>query len=311
LRKGLAEEVAICSVTSLPSITFASAGTTTKTSILHLKKTEKQTRHSSAFAICNDVGFNVVTKGSIRQKISTGTSDLPQIFRNLTSSRPKNESMTIRWIRNAEQEDRWDASFHASLPDFIQHQLDSPPLDSVRISDVAELAADKVDPRSLDQATFDYIEISDVDGSALLAKSKAVATQEAPGRARRLVAPGDVLVSTVRPERKSVAVIRDDQVGAVATTGFAVLRPAGIHPYVLGTLLRSDFVTAQLIRSNVGIAYPAIDERCLLDVLLPIKKSDLHRGDNKADEVFKAELNLQEKRAEFEAVVAPVFPADS
>jgi type I restriction enzyme, S subunit len=83
------------------------------------------------------------------------------------------------------------------------------------------------------------------------------------------VRAGDVLVSTVRPERRTIGYVRGEDHDAVCTTGFAVLTPQKIHPVVLAHALRSTFVTGQLLRNNVGIAYPAIDESCLPDVVLP------------------------------------------
>src|SRR5207249_3604972 len=41
LRRGIANDVELCTVVSLPSVTFGVAGTNTKTSILHLRKKSK------------------------------------------------------------------------------------------------------------------------------------------------------------------------------------------------------------------------------------------------------------------------------
>ena len=89
-----------------------------------------------------------------------------------------------------------------------------------------------------------------------------------------------------------VAVVRTVQDRSVATTGFAVLRTTGIHPLVLARLLQSDFVTAQLMRNNVGIAYPAIEESCLPTILLPIARRDLVRLEAQADRLLDDEAAL-------------------
>ena len=54
--------------------------------------------------------------------------------------------------------------------------------------------------------------------------SNSVETSVAPSRARKLVKAGDVLVSTVRPERGTVGIVGSHQDGSVCTTGLAVLR---------------------------------------------------------------------------------------
>ena len=74
-----------------------------------------------------------------------------------------------------------------------------------------------------------------------------------------------------------MGVVCEKQAGAVCTTGFAVLRPRTIDPFVLAHLLKTEFVTAQILRNNIGIAYPAIEEACLLDLVLPVSADDLEQ----------------------------------
>jgi hypothetical protein len=54
-----------------------------------------------------------------------------------------------------------------------------------------------------------------------------------------------------------------------------VLRPRDVDPFVLAHLLKTDFVTVQILRTSIGIAYPAIEEACLLDLVLPVCAEDL------------------------------------
>jgi type I restriction enzyme S subunit len=84
-----------------------------------------------------------------------------------------------------------------------------------------------------------------------------------------------------------VGVVGAGDDGAICSTGFAVLRPRSITSYTLALLLRSEFSTAQLLRHTMGVAYPAIDERCVLDVLLP--------ADRDAVELMAAESQVYEE----------------
>jgi SAM-dependent methyltransferase len=302
LRRGLASVVELVSVTSLPPVTFAAAGTSTKTSVLQLRKRSgRGSRVRTRFAICHDVGYSVVTRGSRRLKVPTGGGELPALLASVLDRRRPSHAAVA-------DAPRWDATFHASMPLAVQQRVDAPRPDDVRLGDLAVVCTERVDPRRGGERTFAYIEISDVDGPSLLASAHQVPRERAPTRARKPVRAGDVLVSTVRPERRAVAVVRPEQDGAVATTGFAVLRPTGIHPVLLARLLQSDFVTVQLLRNNVGVAYPAIDETCLPAVLLPISKADLAELDAAADDVLDAEAHLAQARGaladQLEALVA-------
>lgn len=296
LRRGIGSAVEVLTVTSLPPVTFASAGTSTKTSVLHLRKKDGHEWPRTIFAVCEDIGYTVATRDSRRSKQHTSEGDLPKILGTVLGW---SDSADCRTVPRVEQAPRWDAGFHASLPLPIQRRIDAALDDDVRLGDIAFISTERVDPRRSAEPTFSYIEISSVDASSLHATAKRVSREDAPSRARKRVRAGDVLVSTVRPERRAVAVVRADEDGAVATTGFAVLTPTGIHPLVLAKLLQSDFVTAQLMRNNVGIAYPAIDESCLPSILLPIFKKDLSSLDAEADRLLAAEAALARSREAF------------
>lgn len=131
----------------------------------------------------------------------------------------------------------------------------------VSIGDVAEInpeQASRWDPT----ASIDYIDIASVmpDAQGLdEAAVKSMAFGEAPGRARRIVRAGDILVSTVRPGLRSVARIPPTLHGQLASTGFAVLRPGPeISPSFLWQLVCSDRFTNDMISKSTGSAYPAV-----------------------------------------------------
>lgn len=304
LRRGIREDVDLCSVISLPAVTFGAAGTTTKTSVLHLRKRdpERPRRARTFFAICDDVGFTVETRENIRSKVPTGRGDLPLILEAFANRKAISQA---RWVRNATAERRWDATYHASLPVAYEARINQEQ-NALRVSDVANLADERMDPRRLGVAEFPYIEISDVDPDSLVVRSKMVPTADAPSRARRRVRAGDVLVSTVRPERKAIGIVLPQLDGAICTTGFAVLRPRGIDPMTLAALLKTDFATAQVMRNNIGIAYPSIEEDCLLEVVLPVDAARLSDLDEKSRELTKLEETLRKAHGNFQATLREV-----
>lgn len=296
LRRYLADKVELRACVSLPQVAFAAAGTNTKTSVLCFRKpVSGRGRKSSAFfAVCNDVGYDVVTRGTHRTKISNGQGELPLILADF--SMPSSQLQLGRRVRGAEASPRWDALYHASLPRALQERLENPSPSDVFVRDVAEQSRARADPRRWGAGTFQYIEISDVTPETFSVHPEEVKCAEAPSRARKLVRAGDVLFSTVRPERRTVGIVGREQDGAVCTTGFAVLTPRGIPSLVLAHLLSSDFVIAQVARNITGIAYPAVEESCLLDALLPIRREELKRLAPLAEEVERAEQQAAAQR---------------
>jgi len=299
LRRAIAPQVDLLDVISLPSVTFGAAGTTTKTSVLHIRKKDPRNTLDvrTGFAICQDIGFTVSTKAKQRIKNVQSQGELPRILRELVD--PPLAPSLVRWFDDASGMDRWDAQHHASLSTEIEKRIAKRTEQDLYVSDVAQLVDERTDPRRWGTDTFEYIEISDIDAHTCLSYSKRIMTEETPSRARRLVQTGDVLVSTVRPERGTVGVVGPHQAGAVCTTGLAVLRPNGIDPLTLACLLKTEFVIAQLMRNNVGIAYPAINEECLLNVLLPIKREYLKQLQETAREISAQEERVFSMRKSF------------
>ncbi len=299
LRRGIAKAVDLFTVVSLPTVTFGAAGTNTKTSVLHLRKKGRGDGKSprAAFGICQDIGFTVATRANQRTKVVHGPGDLPGILDEIVAAPAKLQS--VKWIENATDLERWDAQHHASLSTEIEQRLNRKNESDLRVADVAELIDERADPRRWGTKEFNYIEISDIDSQTCMVYPNAVDTKTTPSRARKLVRAGDVLVSTVRPERGTVGVVGPHHEGSVCTTGLAVLRCTKIDPHTLAQLLKSEFAIRQLMRNNVGIAYPAISESCLLDVLLPIRREDLPRLEQQAEEIAAAEGRLYHLRKHF------------
>lgn len=300
LRNGIHPHIELKAVVSFPPETFSAAGTSTKTSVLSFVK-DSDSNSLVYFGICENVGFKVITKGSTKVKVSSENSDLPQILKEITK-----DTLNLKFGRRLSFDDsffRWDANYHASLTEQEHALINRQSSGDLYVRDVAELINNRIDPRRV-FTSFNYIEISDILPSGVV-KSKVVKSIDAPSRARKQVKRGDILASTVRPEQRKIGyVINQSDDGAICTTGLAVLRPKGIEASVLVELLKSDFVTKQLMRNNIGIAYPAIEESCFLDVLLPIKEKDLEKLNKRAQSIEKLKLELISQENDYKANIS-------
>ncbi|MFP3257253.1 MAG: restriction endonuclease subunit S [Candidatus Nanopusillus acidilobi] len=106
---------------------------------------------------------------------------------------------------------------------------------------------------------FDYIEISEVDLSTGEFNISKIIGEEAPDRAQWIVAKEDVLVSTVRPIRNAVVLIREDKENLVCSSGFAVIHPYKIQANYLFLYFKTSFVPKLLDRYTTATEYPAIN----------------------------------------------------
>ena len=109
--------------------------------------------------------------------------------------------------------------------------------------------------------TFDYVDIGSVATGRLSERPERIRFGDSPSRARRVVRPGDTLVSTVRTYLKAVWHAEPSRADLIASTGFAVLTPRhGTFPKFTSYFFQSDPFIERVAADSVGIAYPAIAE---------------------------------------------------
>lgn len=180
------------------------------------------------------------------------------------------EQSSFGWVPSRKFENgRVDAWFHQpayiALADALKDRKDL-----IAVGQIARIVTDAASLQSFSPGYFDYYEIADVDSDSGMIISDRVAVSDAPSRAKFLVRSGDILVSTVRPNRKGIAIVPDGVARAVCSSGFAVLRIDDIAiAYYLRACLLNDIATHQLMRWNTGATYPAIDRWVPLEVRIP------------------------------------------
>ncbi len=126
---------------------------------------------------------------------------------------------------------------------------------------------------------FEYVDLGAVDQqSKAITQPARIKGTEAPSRARQVVAAGDILVSTVRPNLNAVARVGQDLDGAIASTGFCVLRPTErLDGGYLFHWVRSPSFVAGMVRRATGASYPAVSDRIVRDSTLPLPPLDEQR----------------------------------
>lgn len=136
------------------------------------------------------------------------------------------------------------------------------------LSDVAEINPLAVKPG---EGSLSYLDISSV-GDGSLTWPADISWADAPTRARRSVAHGDVIWSSVRPNRRSHSLVLSPPKNAVASTGFVVLRPRPeadvASAYLFAATDRQQF-TEHLVAHASGSAYPATRPEDFASARLP------------------------------------------
>lgn len=93
----------------------------------------------------------------------------------------------------------------------------------------------------------------------------------APSRAQQKVEYGDIIVSTVRPNLKNVAFIKQHDSNLVVSSGFCVLRTTDdIERNYLFRYITSDIFTQHLMKLTTGANYPAVRDLDVRDSTIPL-----------------------------------------
>lgn len=180
-----------------------------------------------------------------------------------TVSHSKEISRDTVTLSEAKQADRLDAEYYDPAARALLRRLDT--LSDIRLATLVDTKIDRFKKGCSRDIT--YLDISSVDSKTGLTFPTTLPAGEAPSRASYIVRPGDVLVSTVRPDRNVVALVTD-AIGdnAVASNGFCVLRPRNIQPEVLFAYCKTQAFKKMLSRHATASMYPTVTDKDVLGV---------------------------------------------
>lgn len=135
---------------------------------------------------------------------------------------------------------------------------------------------------------FKYIDIGSINrDTKRIETPQLLLGKDAPSRARKHVRTGDVLVSMTRPNLNAVALVPDELDGQIASTGFDVLRSAGIEPRWVSYLVRTAAFVEAMGELVQGALYPAVRPKDIRGFEAPLAPlNEQTRIADKLDEVL-------------------------
>ena len=158
-------------------------------------------------------------------------------------------------LSELEGKKRIDAEYYK--PDYIGLLSRLKEVGCVSVKDVAFPVRRKFKPKKGEY--FDYIEISEVDLTTGEFSTSKIIGEEAPDRAQWVVNEDDILISTVRPIRNAIVLIKERKENLVCSSGFCVLHPKTIQTNYLFLYLKMPFIAKLLDRHTTATEYPAIN----------------------------------------------------
>ena len=135
------------------------------------------------------------------------------------------------------------------------------------VDNLADLKDKNFNP--IDEKKYKYIELSNITGNGEIVDCMIEEGKNLPNRARRKVATGDLIVSSIEGSLSSIAIIEGDYNDALCSNGFHVIKSKTLNPETLLVLLKSIAGQLQLKKGCSGTILTAINREELRKIVLP------------------------------------------
>ena len=177
---------------------------------------------------------------------------------------------------------------------------------------IGELAQSKMPPAKKTYQENDlirYIDISSIDnGAHEVSGYTETPLGKAPSRAQQCIQKGDLLISTVRPNLKNVAINCIEADNVVASSGFCVLRCKGCPPEYMMAIVSGDRFTREMCRLTTGANYPAIKNADVLNYQVPLPPREaMNEFADFAASVDKSKFAVQKALDELNATTKKIL----
>ncbi|MDA3871209.1 MAG: restriction endonuclease subunit S [Candidatus Marinimicrobia bacterium] len=189
-----------------------------------------------------------------------------------TISNTKLNSNRVFILQKSELEKRLDPQFYKQEYKEIINNIKKGK--NARLGNIVRFSSETWNQNDFFVDTFPYIEISEIDTiSGEIQNIVQIKKENAASRAKMIVRENDIIVSTTRPNRGAIALIKKEQDFSIASTGFSVIRSftnKEINREYLFAILRQQIILKQFEQRSSGGNYPAITQEELNNVTIPI-----------------------------------------
>lgn len=150
-----------------------------------------------------------------------------------------------------------------------------------RVESLASIAdVNKLSRKPVAEELVKYLDISALRERDI-SRLNAIQGSSAPGRARRVVLPGDTVWTTVRPNRRAHALLVSPGEDWIASTGLAVLTPVTVSPAFLFETTSAKAFSDWLVSRATGSAYPAVRAKDFEEALVVVPDAISETGFSK------------------------------
>jgi type I restriction-modification system DNA methylase subunit len=273
-------------IIELPAVTFAQAGTRTKTSILYLEKVaEAPTKKLVFIGQSEQIGFEVSTKKGATVKVESGENDLLKIFEtyknnnysgNAIEQKVLNESPSCVLIKpDFLKENSWTPSHYNArkLTAVKKFKKNDGDVELVKLNEIADFLTNARKKEYIPNGSkcISILHILNDDNL----NYEELLTYE-PKYQGTVCRPGDLLFSKINPRILRVLVVPELGFSLTCSSEFEILNSnIEISNYGLKLLLMLPSVQTQInyLTSGTSSSHNRIKSADLANVLIPLPKA--------------------------------------
>ncbi len=163
---------------------------------------------------------------------------------------------------------------------FMEMFFDRGKFSTVKIKDVVVETENENPEKTYPNNVFEYVDISSIDNKqGKIVNSNKILGRDAPSRAKQKIKFNDLVISTVRPNLNSVALVPKELDQQICSTGFCVLRAdlKKVLPEYLYRISRSNQFIESMNKIAKGASYPAVSDKDILNYDIPLPPIELQQ----------------------------------
>ena len=190
----------------------------------------------------------------------------------LAGWQPKRQLTFVKNFSDTERAKRFDADYFQPKYDEIVDAIKSYSDGWDTLENQVRMKDTNFNPDA--ETEYKYIELANIGSSGEITGCMVEQGENLPTRARRKVAAGDVIVSSIEGSLESIALITDEYHNALCSTGFHVVQSDVLNSKVLLVLLKSIVGQLQLKKGCSGTILTAINKEEFNKIAVPKIKAE-------------------------------------
>ncbi len=311
----------INAVIEMPAVTFAQAGTRTKTSILYLTKSAPNTSHKITMGICDDIGYTVKERLGVPIKQLSGTNEMEAISecyrnRDLRFDIILCEKPSVTKISTDVLIDRiLNPSFYSADRLQTLNMLETCNVDGFEMKQLSEIARFVTIGRKNSNTSdrIKHISVLHINPDCTI-DFQQVLSYDPISKGRQCLT-GDILFAKINPRIPRMTVVPHFEKQLVCSNEFEILQPcADVGPYAICFLLKTSYVYKQIenLTSGTSSSHSRIKREQLANIKVPYPISnDAKRRLNAIDSLisnaferkYEADIVLRTQLSELESLL--------